>query len=46
MHLSPALVRLDTFFVVSNNKWSYRDISHARDVVGFEPQDAAEDHRE
>ena len=43
---APTDVRFDTFFVVSNNKWSYRDISHARDVVGFEPQDAAEDHRE
>ena len=42
---APESVRFDTFYVVSKNKWSYRDLSHARDVVGYEPQDAAEDHR-
>ena len=38
-------VRCDIFFVNSDNKWSYRDLSHARDVLGFVPQDAAEEHR-
>ena len=38
-------LRYDIFYVVSNNKWGYRDLIHPRDVVGFEPQDAAEDHR-
>jgi nucleoside-diphosphate-sugar epimerase len=42
---APASVAFDIFYVVSNNKWSYRDVDHARAVVGFEPQDAAEDHR-
>ncbi len=42
---APDSVGFDIFYAVSNNKWSYRDISHARDVVGYEPQDAAEEHR-
>ena len=42
---APAAVRFDTFFVTSRNRWSYRDIAHARAVVGFEPVDVAEDHR-
>src|SRR3989454_4958612 len=42
---APASVAFDIFYVVSNNKWSYRDVDHARAVVGWEPQDAAEDHR-
>ena len=39
-------IRYDIFFVQSANKWGYRDLSHAREVLGFSPQDAAEDHRE
>ena len=35
----------DIFFILSDNRWSYRDLSHARDVLGFVPQDSAEDHR-
>ncbi|MCY4411083.1 MAG: NAD(P)-dependent oxidoreductase [Caldilineaceae bacterium] len=42
---APAELRYDIFYAVSNNKWGYRDVSHARDVVGFEPQDEAEAHR-
>ena len=42
---APDSVKFDIFYAVSRNKWSYRDISHARDVVGYEPQDAAEEHR-
>ncbi len=42
---APDSVEFDIFFAVSDNKWSYRDFSHAREVVGFEPQDAAEAHR-
>lgn len=38
-------VRFDIFYVVSDNKLSYRDLEHARAVVGFEPQDRAEDYR-
>ena len=36
----------DIFFVMSDNKWGYRDLSHASEVLGFSPQDAAEDRRE
>jgi nucleoside-diphosphate-sugar epimerase len=42
---APAAVRFDVFFVVSDNRWSYRDIDHARAVVGYQPQDRAEDYR-
>jgi nucleoside-diphosphate-sugar epimerase len=42
---APANLGFDIFYVVSNNKWSYRDISHARTVVGYEPRDAAEAYR-
>lgn len=42
---APASVGYDIFFVTSNNRWSYRDLDHARAVVGFEPQDAAEHFR-
>lgn len=42
---APATLRFDIFFVASRNRWGYRDIDHARRVVGFEPLDAAEDHR-
>lgn len=36
---------LETFFVTSRNKWGYRDLAHAEQVVGFLPQDEAEAHR-
>jgi nucleoside-diphosphate-sugar epimerase len=42
---APDDVRFDVFFVCSDNAWSYRDIAHARSVVGFVPEDRAEDHR-
>jgi nucleoside-diphosphate-sugar epimerase len=42
---APAELKFDTFFVVSNNRWNYRDLSHARKVLGFEPLDDAERHR-
>ena len=42
---APAQVGFDIFFVLSQNKWSYRDLEHPREVLGFEPQDRAEDHR-
>ena len=34
-------VRYDIFFVQSDNKWGYRDLSHGAEVLGFSPQDAA-----
>lgn len=42
---APATVKYDIFFVVSNNKWSYRDVSHPAAAVGYAAQDAAEDYR-
>jgi nucleoside-diphosphate-sugar epimerase len=42
---APATVRFDVFYALSRNRWSYRDLEHARVVLGFEPQDAAEAHR-
>jgi nucleoside-diphosphate-sugar epimerase len=42
---APASLKYDIFYAISNNRWNYRDFSHARDVVGFEPQDNAEDYR-
>lgn len=33
----------DIFLATSNNKWSYRDLEHPREVLGFVPQDSAED---
>jgi nucleoside-diphosphate-sugar epimerase len=42
---APASLRYDIFFVTSNNRWSYRDLEHARNVLGFSPQDNTEDYR-
>jgi nucleoside-diphosphate-sugar epimerase len=42
---APDRVRFDVFYVVSNNRWSYRDVEHARAVLGWTPLDRAEDHR-
>jgi dTDP-4-dehydrorhamnose reductase len=43
--LAPDAVRCDLFFVMSDNRWSYRDLDHPRAVLGYEPRDRAEDHR-
>jgi nucleoside-diphosphate-sugar epimerase len=42
---TPDALKYDIFYVVSDNKWGYRDMAHAREVLGFEPLDRAEDHR-
>ena len=42
---APADLKFDIFYVLSDNKWGYRDLTHARNVLGFTPQDKAEDHR-
>jgi nucleoside-diphosphate-sugar epimerase len=42
---APDSLRFDVFFAVSDNRWSYRDIAHAREGLGFVPEDHAEDHR-
>ena len=35
----------DIFFATSRDKWGYRDLEHPRKVLGFEPQDTADDYR-
>ena len=32
----------DIFMAVSDNKWTYHDLDHAREVLGYVPQDSAE----
>ena len=39
---APPTVRFDVFFVVSDNRWNYRDLEHARTVLGWAPLDSAE----
>src|SRR2546422_539535 len=42
---APDTLRFEVFFAVSNNVWGYRDLDHARRVLGWEPLDAAETYR-
>jgi nucleoside-diphosphate-sugar epimerase len=42
---APPTVRFDTFFVTSANRWGYRDLAHAREILAWEPLDRAEDYR-
>lgn len=42
---APESLRFDIFYVLSNNRWGYRDLEHARQMLGFVPQDAAEEYR-
>jgi len=42
---APSSLRFDTFFVISDNKWGSRDISHARKVLDYQPLDNAEAFR-
>lgn len=42
---APRNVGFDIFFAVSDNKYNYRDVSHAQKVIGYAPQDRAEDYR-
>jgi nucleoside-diphosphate-sugar epimerase len=41
---APASLRFDVFFGQSDNRDNLVDIQHARDVLGYAPQDRAEDH--
>ena len=40
---APDDLKCDTFFAVSNNRWNYRDLTHPKAVLGWEPQDTADD---
>jgi len=42
---APDDLKYDIFFVTSKNKWGYRDLTHARAVVRYEPLDEAENYR-
>src|SRR5262245_13374427 len=42
---APATLKFDGFYAGSANRWGYRDLEHARAVLGFEPRDRAEDYR-
>lgn len=42
---APNDLMYDVFFAVSDNRWNYRDIEHAKQVLGYVPQDKAEDYR-
>ena len=41
---APDDLRFDIFYGVSDNKYRYVDIEHARKVLGYVPQDSAEEH--
>jgi len=42
--VAPSELKFDIFNVISNNKWAVRDTFHAREMVGYQPQDSADDH--
>lgn len=41
---APETVRFGVFDIVSNNRWAWRSNQHARDVLGYEPKDSADDY--
>lgn len=42
---APDSLAFDIFYGVSGNKWRFWDIEHPGKVIGFEPQDNAEEYR-
>ena len=42
---APLELPFDIFFINSDNKYGYRDLGHARQIVYFVPEDRAEDYR-
>ena len=43
---APADLRFGTFFVNSDNRYGYRDLERGRKLLGYVPEDRAEDHRQ
>ncbi len=43
---APADLRFEIFYVASDNRWAYRSLANARQLIGFAPQDSAEDYRQ
>jgi nucleoside-diphosphate-sugar epimerase len=41
---APENLRYDIFYGLSDNKYRWVDIEHARETIGYDPQDRAEDH--
>jgi nucleoside-diphosphate-sugar epimerase len=39
---APDDLMYDIFYVDSDNKWSYKDISHTQKTLGYKPQDSAD----
>lgn len=39
---APDDLMYDVFLATSDNKYGYRDLSHTKDVLGYEPQDSAD----
>jgi len=42
---APDNLAFDIFYGVSGNKWRFWDIEHPRQVIGYEPEDNAEEYR-
>ena len=42
---APDGLMFDVFFAISDNEWGYRDISHGREMLGYNPQDSADSFR-
>ena len=42
---APADLKYDLFYAISDNRWSYRDLEHSRETIGFVPTGSAEDFR-
>ena len=42
---APDDLKYDIFLATSNNRWSYRDLEHPRQVLGYVPQDSADAFR-
>ncbi|MDP6402843.1 MAG: NAD(P)-dependent oxidoreductase [SAR202 cluster bacterium] len=40
---APGDLAYDIFFAASRNRWGYRDLEHPREVLGYEPQDSADE---
>jgi hypothetical protein len=41
--LAPYSLRFDVFFAQSDNQYNLVDVTHPRHVLGYAPQDRAED---
>ncbi len=42
---APDDLKFAIFFLTSDNKWGYRDLDYPRKLIGYEPEDRAEDYR-